>query len=53
MKTFKFVILTGYPKAYYETEEAFEDDVTEKELEECLWQFIFEHIEGYWEEVKE
>ena len=52
MKKFRFVVQTGYHGCNYKTEEVFDDDVTEKELEDCLREFIFDHIEGYWEEIE-
>lgn len=52
MKKFKFVIHTLLFEFEHEIEKEAEDDVTEKELEDYLRQFILDNIEGYWEEIE-
>jgi len=51
MKTYKFVVETGYVGAEHEEVFEFEDDVTEKELDKCLNDYIHECVEGYYKEI--
>jgi hypothetical protein len=51
MKRYVFHFTNGFVGCDAETEEDFDDDVTEKELEEYLDFHIDNHTEAWWEEV--
>jgi len=52
MKTYKFIISTGFLNCDYEEEMEFEDDVTDEELTNTLRDFLYENIDVRYEQVK-
>lgn len=53
MKKIKFHLGTGFVGANHEDTFTFEDDETEKEIEETFEEWVWSKLDGFWEEVEE